>query len=123
MSEKKQIRRKFRESVFQRDRYRCVCCGRPGIDRQGGEEWRKYHPKTPESQLFELDAHHIISRTIIENQGYVNENGISVCGECHLKCEEYWITGVAVPGFSPDELFALIGSSEEMAHEAAKKLK
>lgn len=122
MSEKKQVRRRFREAVFQRDRYRCRCCGRAGLDRQGGDAWRKFHPLAAESQLVELDAHHIVDRSQIENQGYVVENGISVCSECHMKCEAYWSTGVAEPGFAPDALFALIGSTAEQAHEAARKL-
>lgn len=123
MSEKKRLRRRFREVVLRRDGYRCRCCGRPGRDRQADNDRPPIHPTTPESQLVELDAHHIIDRSQIENQGYVPENGISVCSDCHLQCEAYWSTGVTAPGFSPDELFALIGSSAERARAAARKLK
>lgn len=123
MNNKKQVRKDFRNAVFSRDKYACRCCGVLGLDRQGGDEWKKYHPKARKEDLVDLDSHHIIERTLIENGGYVKENGISVCTECHLKCEEYWVTGKAVLGYSIEELFALIGSSEEMAHEVAKNLK
>ncbi len=99
---KKEIRAKFREAVFKRDGYKCKVCG---IEHK------------------EMDAHHIIIRTDIDGQGYVPENGISLCPEDHIKAEHYYDTGIALPGFSPDDLFKLIGSSEELAREKAKKLK
>gem|GEM_PF-4322578 len=39
-SQKKIIRKNFRCSTMRRDRYRCRCrcCGKPGKDRQGGDE-------------------------------------------------------------------------------------
>lgn len=109
MNEKKAIRAKFRHDVFVRDKYCCRCCGKQGYDRQG----------TPESNKVPLDAHHICDRHIIENGGYVKENGISVCDTCHLQAEAYWQTGTALEGFLPDDLYKLIGSSERIAHEAA----
>ena len=57
------------------------------------------------------------------NGGYVKENGISVCDDCHLKAEEFHSTGTAVEGFSPDDLYKKIGSSHEQAVAAAEKLK
>lgn len=118
---KKEIRNNFRNSVFKRDKFCCAICGKPGKDRQGGDLHLKFHKKLID--LCELDAHHIISRKEIENQGYVRENGISVCSECHLKCEEYWNKNIVDPGFHPNELFTLIGSSEELARRSAQKLK
>ena len=112
MSDKKAIRAEFRRTVFTRDQYKCRCCSKEGYDRQAA----------PEPNKIPLDSHHICDRHIIENGGYVKENGISVCDECHLKAEEYWRTGIAVAGFSPDELYVLIGSSEEQAHKSAKLL-
>lgn len=106
---KKEIRAEFRSKVFKRDKYQCRCCGKSGYNRQAA----------PEPDKVPLDAHHICDRHLIENGGYVKENGISVCDECHLKAEEYWTTGIAQDGFSPDELYTLIDSSEEKAHEAA----
>lgn len=70
-----------------------------------------------------LDAHHITDRTEMPNGGYVKENGISVCDDCHLKAEEFHSTGTAVEGFSPDDLYQKIGSSHEKAVTAAEKLK
>jgi hypothetical protein len=46
------------------------------------------------------------------NGGYVKENGITLCkiGEnCHLKAEN------VEPGFEPELLYRLIGSSKELA--------
>lgn len=56
------------------------------------------------------------------NGGYVKENGISVCDECHLKAEEFWSTGEAVEGFSPDDLYKLINSSFDEAVKSSTKL-
>ena len=107
---KKKIRKNFKESVFKRDNYSCKICD------------AKYNKENAEQFL---DAHHIIDRNEIVSGGYVKENGISLCktGEnCHLKAEQFHITGTSVPGFSPDELYAKISSSKEMAVKAAEKL-
>jgi hypothetical protein len=69
-----------------------------------------------------LDAHHITDRTQMPHGGYVKENGISVCEECHLKAEAFWSTGTAVEGFAPDELYKLIGSSYEAAVTASQTI-
>jgi 5-methylcytosine-specific restriction endonuclease McrA len=106
--EKKAVRRHFRLAVFTRDGYRCAACERPGVDRQAG-------PGTP------LDAHHIYDRSLMPGGGYVVENGVSLCDECHLKAESHWAPGVTPePGFSPGDLYAMVGSSYEKALAAAK---
>lgn len=56
---KKQIRNEFRKQVFERDNYTCKVC----------------LTKRPEDAL---DAHHVMSRDIMPNGGYVPENGITV---------------------------------------------
>lgn len=100
MKEKKKIRAEFRKAVFSRDRYCCRKCG---------------FASSPEKAEEELDAHHIINRNDIVNRGYVKENGISLCKKfCHLKAENQ------EPGFEPEVLFRLIGSSEQKARAAAK---
>ena len=121
MSNKKLIRKQFRETVFNRDGYRCRKCGMAGKDRQGGDGWKKFHKQMP---AIDLDSHHIQDRTLFENQGYTEKNGISVCETCHLKAEEYHQTGgkTVEPGFHPDELYELIGSSYEEAVLADAKL-
>lgn len=106
-SSKKEIRRNFRDASFKRDKYKCVMCS---------------FQSSPEKSLEELDCHHIIPRTEMPNGGYVKENGISLCSDCHLKAEEFYSTGVAVPGFSPEELYKRINSSKEKAIEASKRL-
>lgn len=98
---KKQIRKRFRTAVFERDQYRCKVCG---FDQ-------------PEA----LDAHHITDRNEMPNGGYVLENGITLCTiSCHQLAEEFHRTGQPVPGYSPNELYALIESSKEQAVRASK---
>ncbi len=59
----------FRERVFARDNHSCVLCGAAG-----------------------QDAHHIIERRLFtephEFGGYFLDNGATVCGPCHIKCEQ-----------------------------------
>lgn len=65
-------RDEFREGVFLRDGHRCVICGEPA-----------------------QDAHHILERRLWSgNQtgGYFLDNGASVCGVCHIRCEETTIS-------------------------------
>jgi hypothetical protein len=104
--EKKQIREAFRQAVFERDGYCCLMCGK---------------------KAGKLDAHHIEDRLDMPNGGYVPENGITLCAgddtdNCHWKAEQYHATGAAYPGYSPEELFARIGSSLEMAWWASERL-
>ena len=106
MSQKKKaVRDKFRKDVFDRDRHRCRMCG---IVPDNGDEG--------------LDAHHITDRNLLPNGGYVKENGISLCAECHIKAEQFHSTGEAVPGYAPDELYAKVGSSYALAMTASKRL-
>jgi len=103
-AQKKQVRKTFRAAVFERDGYTCRACG---------------FESSPERADAELDAHHITNRNEMPNGGYVPENGISLCALCHLKAETHH-RGESVPhGFAPEELYELIGSSEETARAAA----
>lgn len=112
MSRKKQIRAAFRTAVFTRDGYRCRCCGVAGHDRQA----------EPHPSLSPLDAHHITDRSQMPHGGYVPENGISVCDRCHLLAEQFWQTGTPALGFAPDDLYARVGSSRELAEAASHRL-
>jgi len=100
---KKAIRRSFRKAVLERDGYRCAKCGTPGEDRQEGGN---------------LDAHHITNRNEMPNGGYVKENGVSLCDDCHIKAES------AEPEveFRPENLYELIGSSHKAACAASEAL-
>ena len=80
----KEWRRKFREDVFKRDHNICKICGKPA-----------------------QDAHHITDRHYMPNGGYALSNGISLCGDCHIKAE----VGV----ISSYDLYKLIRSSYEKA--------
>lgn len=98
-----------------RDNYHCVCCGKAGKDRQGGDDHLEYHS---DSNPANLDAHHITDRHEFKNGGYVKENGITVCDACHVLAEEFHSTGIAHPGFSPEDLYEIIASSFEIAKKA-----
>jgi 5-methylcytosine-specific restriction endonuclease McrA len=110
---KKTTRKAFREAVFERDRYRCAVCGRAGQDRQGSNLHLKFHR---ESSPVDLDAHHVTNRNLMPNGGYVKENGISLCPECHVSAE------AEEDGFAPQNLYEIIGSSVEKARFASEKL-
>lgn len=99
---KKDIRNNFKSEVIKRDNFKCKCC--------------------PETKS--LTVHHIQDRNDILNGGYVKENGISLCEECHLKAEQYHINdGVEwIDGFHPDDLYKLINSSYELAYEKSLNL-
>lgn len=104
-SNKKLTRQRFRDAVFVRDGWKCRACGVPAS------------PETP------LDAHHITDRNLMPNGGYVPQNGISLCPECHERAEVFHSTGTAVPGFSPEDLYTMIGSSYDQAFKASERLK
>lgn len=62
-------RDEFREAVFARDNHTCVFCSASAVD-----------------------AHHLIERRLFEDGGYYIDNGVSVCGEHHLACEQTTIS-------------------------------
>jgi len=100
---KKMIREAFRNAVFERDEHQCKTCGE-------------------KSDI--LDAHHITDRNEMPNGGYVAENGISLCPECHLKAEQYHISEKTehYPDFHSNDLYNLINSSFEKAWKASEML-
>ena len=99
MSEKKKsIRSAFRTIVLDRDRHRCKVCKIIPVNGDDG-----------------LDVHHITNRKEMPNGGYVNGNGIALCSCCHKKAEEFHCTGEAAEGYSPEDLYKLIGSSYKKA--------
>ena len=113
---KKDTRKQFFLAVFNRDKV-CRTC------RAG---WKMSGPK--------FDAHHITPRENMPNGGYVVENGIFLCPDCHLEAERYlkaehifdWeIPAVEWPSeqYSPENLYKLIGSSYEKAVAASERLK
>lgn len=104
---KKQVRQQFRDAVFARDGFACRACG---------------FASAPQRAEDELDAHHVTDRNEMPNGGYVAENGISLCATCHEKAEAFHCGEEVPPGFSPAELYALIGSSEDEARTASEGL-
>jgi len=118
VSKKNQVRRKFREDVFDRDGYCCRWCGNGPV------------LEFPES-IF--DSHHITDRNEMPNGCYVKENGITLCkydengleeNSCHMKAEKFHISeGVEwEEGMHPDDLYKMIGSSKELVIQKSNKL-
>jgi hypothetical protein len=129
MKTKKEIRSDFRQSVLERDNWTCQICG------EGSYKTLDF-----------FDAHHITDRSEMPNGGYVKENGITVCNKpkglstkdsedglpdfdidqesCHMKCEKYHISEGTewYDGLHPNDLYAKIGSSKELAIKESLKL-
>ena len=91
---KNKVRDNFRHGVLKRDDFKCRICGEPAVD-----------------------AHHITDRHEMPNDGYVLENGISLCAHCHLEAEQFHITSGKdwKQGKHPDDLYQMIGSSKTEA--------
>lgn len=104
MNRKKMIRARFRTVVFERDGNMCAMCDYVP-DREGS-----------------LDAHHITDRNDMPNGGYVLQNGITLCADCHVEAEKFHSTGEIVTGFTPTDLYKVIGSSHEEAVKASERL-
>ena len=97
--QKKATRNVFRNRVFERDHWRCCVC------------------QSPKGQF---DAHHITPRDEMPNGGYVVENGITLCTECHILAEEY-IYDEEGP-WSRSALYKKVGSNYSKAYAASLKL-
>ena len=97
----KKLRNEFRDSVFKRDKNKCVYCCLPAVD-----------------------AHHITDRNEMPNGGYATENGVSLCSEHHAMAEVYHQSSGAywIVGFNPNELYKKIGSSYDKAYSACESL-
>lgn len=109
MSNKKEIRRNFRKVCLNRDKLSCVMCS---IKAKSFEEAEKI-----------FDVHHITDRTLMPNGGYVLENGITLCQDCHMKAEQFHSTGVPFVGYSVEDLYNKINSTYDKAVIASHKLK
>ena len=100
MTKKQSVRQKFRLEVFSRDKYKCVICEHPV-----------------------QDAHHITNRKEMPNGGYVKENGISLCEDCHIEAEKALNGEDVLDIFQPENLYLSINSSKELAITKSKLLK
>ena len=72
LSEPLLTRDQFREQVFARDGHKCVVCKSPA-----------------------KDAHHIIERRLFEDHGYYENNGVSLCSQCHLDAEKQYCPAIS----------------------------
>lgn len=104
MKRKKRIRQDFRDQVFERDDYKCRVC---------------------DAENCELDAHHIVDRNDMPNGGYVVENGITLCEECHKKAELFHETTGEEwnEGMHPLDFYKMIGVTYLQAEQASERLK
>lgn len=109
MFSKKEIRNTFRSTCLKRDKMKCRTCNKKA--------------SSTEEALKIFDVHHITDRHEMPNGGYVLENGITLCHDCHMKAEAFHSTGIAVTGFSIDDLYKIIGSTLEKAQIASQKIK
>jgi 5-methylcytosine-specific restriction endonuclease McrA len=107
-SELKILRSNFRNGCLKRDNYQCVVCKLKGRDRNISGD------------LPPLDVHHIKNRKTMPCDGYALKNGISLCDDCHIKAENYFVN--KTPNFQPEYLYSLINSSEEEAYRDCLKL-
>ena len=87
---KRLIRLSFNEVCLARDNHKCVMCGVEDVP---------------------LDVHHVVNRNDMPKGGYVKENGISLCDECHIKAEDTYFARVVHEDFLVDKLYEKIGSS------------
>lgn len=109
MKKKQLVRKKFRDAVFTRDQYTCVCCD--------------FESSSDVDDLIQpLDAHHITPREEMPNGGYAAENGVSLCERCHILAEDYYVNGKTLDGYNPKDLYTLVGSSYKKALRASEKL-
>lgn len=97
----KRWRKEFNEGCLERDGHKCRFC----------------------DETTDLDVHHITDRHDMPNGGYACSNGITVCGDHHIMCEEYHMTGSCDPKYHPDNLYLIIGSNYEQAFNDCLKLK
>lgn len=100
-SELKKLRNEFRDSVFKRDSYKCRVCSKVAVD-----------------------AHHITDRHLLRADGYVTENGISLCADCHYNAEIFNISSHLYwcKNMHPNDLYHLVSSSYELACSKIEKL-
>jgi len=98
------LRKEFREGVYARD-CGCVVCGEKGLDT-------------------EYDAHHITNRKEMPADGYVLENGIMLCEDCHIIAEDTYFCRKANYNvdYLPDRLYQYINSSYDIALNACSLL-
>jgi hypothetical protein len=99
----KRWRKEFNSLCLERDKNKCVFCNVNN----------------------ELDVHHITDRHDVPNGGYASSNGITVCQEHHLLCEEWHSSNQTTfhPGYHPNDLYRIINSSYDKAYTDCQKLK
>ncbi len=99
----KRWRKEFNTVCLERDGNKCVFC----------------------DETDSLDVHHITDRHEMPNGGYTPTNGITVCQEHHLLCEE-WHSSEHTSyqeGYHPNDLYVKINSSYEKAYDDSENLK
>ena len=96
----KRWRKNFNEVCLKRDRNKCVFC----------------------NITENLDVHHITDRHEMPNGGYAPENGITLCQEHHLKCEQYHMGNETEFIYLPEQLYNMIGIDYDTAYLECENL-
>ena len=99
----KRWRRQFNDDCLDRDGHKCVFCN----ETEG------------------LDVHHITDRHDPDMKncgGYVVRNGITLCNDHHLLCEEFHKNGTCSPEYHPNQLYKLNNTTYEQVVLDCRKL-
>jgi hypothetical protein len=97
----KRWRKEFNEDCLSRDGHKCVFC----------------------NEIENLDVHHITDRHDMPNGGYGCLNGITLCEDHHLLCEEYHISGFCEEKYHPSSLYIKINTTFDDAFKQCENLK
>jgi len=97
----KRWRKEFNEGCLSRDGNKCVFC----------------------DKTTDLDVHHITDRHYMPNGGYAVKNGITLCDEHHLLCEEWHKVGYCENNYQPYALYSKINTTFAEAYLECEQLK
>lgn len=97
----KRWRKEFNEGCLSRDGYKCVFC----------------------KETTDLDVHHITDRHDMPNGGYGRSNGITLCGEHHLLCEQFHMGNKCELIYLPIALYSKINTTFAEAFMECVQLK
>lgn len=96
----KRWRKEFNEGCLSRDGHKCVFC----------------------DVTDNLDVHHITDRHNMPNGGYAVKNGITLCDEHHLLCEQFHMGNKCELIYLPSALYSKINTTFDDAFNQCQKL-
>lgn len=138
MSEKQRfngLRRSYDQGCRGRDGNKCIICGRRVKLSVHHIAPRKQMPNDGYSlsngatlcddpfTVDDLDTENqVVYRRLATGNYHERQESQVMLFSCHQKAELYYINGVGIDGYRPDDLFRLIGSSYEQAKADSEKL-